>query len=86
MFDKIRYDLRSIKERDPAARNCAEVFFLYSGFHAVFWYRLSHFFYRHKLLFLARLVSQLTNGLPASKSIPAPPLAGDCLLTTAPGW
>ena len=51
MFDKIRYDLRSIKERDPAARNCAEVFFLYSGFHAVFWYRLSHFFYRHKLLF-----------------------------------
>ena len=60
MFDKIRYDLRSIKERDPAARNCAEVFFLYSGFHAVFWYRLSHFFYRHKLLFLARLVSQLT--------------------------
>ena len=31
MFDNIRYDLRSIKERDPAARNCAEVFFLYSG-------------------------------------------------------
>ena len=60
MFDNIRYDRRSIKERDPAARNCAEVFFLYSGFHAVFWYRLSHFLYRHKLKFLARLVSQLT--------------------------
>ena len=26
----------------------------------MFWYRLSHFLYRHKLKFLARLVSQLT--------------------------
>lgn len=60
MFDKIRYDLQSIKSRDPAARNCLEIFLLYSGFHAVFWYRLSHWLYRHHRFFLARLVSQTT--------------------------
>ena len=58
MFDKIRYDLNSIKSKDPAARNKLEIFLLYSGFHAVFWYRVSHWFYLHKCFFLARLISQ----------------------------
>ncbi|MBP5245538.1 MAG: serine O-acetyltransferase, partial [Clostridia bacterium] len=51
-------DLKSIKERDPAARNCLEVFFLYSGFHALVYYRIAHFFYKHKLKFIARWISQ----------------------------
>ena len=51
-------DLKSIKERDPAARNCLEVFFLYSGFHALIYYRTAHFFYKHKLKFIARWISQ----------------------------
>ena len=56
---KILDDLRSIKKRDPAARNILEIFFLYSGFHALIYYRIGNFFYRHKLFFLARLVSQM---------------------------
>ena len=52
-------DARSIAERDPAARSTAEVFFLYSGFKALVYYRISHFFYMHKRLFLARMFSQL---------------------------
>ena len=51
-------DLKSIKERDPAARNCLEVFLLYSGFHALIYYRAAHFFYKHKLKFIARWISQ----------------------------
>ncbi len=58
MFKNIRYDLKSIKSRDPAARNSLEIFLLYSGFHAVLWYRLSHWLYRHHLFFLARFISQ----------------------------
>lgn len=58
MFDKIRYDLNSIKSKDPAARNKLEIFLLYSGFHAVFWYRVSHWFYLHRCFFVARLISQ----------------------------
>lgn len=60
MFDKIKYDIRSIKERDPAARSSAEVFFLYPGFKAVFWHRVAHFFWNHKWFFLARFISQRT--------------------------
>lgn len=59
MFKNIRYDIKSILERDPAARNGFEVFLLYSGFHALLWYRAAHFFYKIKLKFIARLLSQL---------------------------
>ncbi|MFZ2538690.1 MAG: serine O-acetyltransferase EpsC [Oscillospiraceae bacterium] len=58
MFNNIRYDIDSIKKRDPAARNSFEVFMLYAGLHAVIWYRISHFFYKHKLYFIARFCSQ----------------------------
>ena len=59
MFKNIRYDIKSILERDPAARNGFEVFLLYSGFHALLWYRAAHFFYKLKMKFIARLLSQL---------------------------
>ncbi len=60
MFSRIRYDINAIKERDPAARSSWEVFLLYSGFHAVFWHRVAHWFYKHKMLFIARMISQAT--------------------------
>lgn len=58
MFQNLRYDIASIKRRDPAARNSVEVLLLYSGLHALLWYRISHFFYRHHRFFLARMFSQ----------------------------
>lgn len=60
MFENIKYDIMSIKERDPAARSSFEVFFLYPGFKAVFWHRVAHFLWVHKWFFLARFVSQRT--------------------------
>ena len=58
MFKFIREEISAIKERDPAARNTFEILFLYSGFHAVFWHRLSHWLYNKKRYTLARFVSQ----------------------------
>lgn len=58
MFARLRYDIRSIRQRDPAARNSVEVLLLYSGLHALLWYRIGHFFYRHHCFFLARFFSQ----------------------------
>ena len=58
MFEKLKYDIDSIRERDPAARSRAEVLLLYSGLHAVLYHRAAHFLYRHDLKFLARMVSQ----------------------------
>ncbi len=52
-------DVKAVKERDPAARNALEVLLLYQGVHALIWHRVAHWFYRHHMFFLARLISQL---------------------------
>lgn len=55
----LRHDIKSIQERDPAARSAIEILLLYSGVHAVIWHRFAHWLHKHKLKFLARLVSQI---------------------------
>lgn len=58
MFNTLREDIASIKERDPAARSGFEVFFLYSGVHALIYYRIAHWLFLHKRFGLARWLSQ----------------------------
>lgn len=50
--------IQAYKARDPAARSSLEIFLLYQGVHAIIYHRIAHYLYRHKLFFLARLVSQ----------------------------
>lgn len=52
-------DIRAVQERDPAARSWLEVLLLYQGIHALIWHRFAHWFYRHRLFFIARLISQI---------------------------
>ena len=58
MFAKIREDINSVRERDPAARSALEIFFLYPGLKAIRMYRRAHWCYHHRLFFLARMISQ----------------------------
>lgn len=58
LFERTREDIKAVKERDPAARSSLEIFFLYPGVKALRMYRRAHFFYKHKMFFLARLISQ----------------------------
>ncbi len=58
MFDRLREDIAAFRERDPAARNGLEIFFLYPGFKAVRMYRKANWFYRHNMKFIARFISQ----------------------------
>ncbi len=51
-------DARSIAERDPAAKTLIEVILLYPGFHALFYHRLSHWFYARGMFFISRFISQ----------------------------
>lgn len=57
-FASVKEDVQSIRERDPAARSNFEVLMLYSGLHAVIWYRIAHRLYQKKHFFLARWISQ----------------------------
>ncbi len=54
----INEDIRCALQHDPAARSSMEVFFNYSGLHAIWVYRVSHWLWRKKIHFLARWLSQ----------------------------
>lgn len=60
VFKILNYDLTRILNEDPAAKSKLEVLMLYPCVHAVLAYRLTHYLYKHKLFFLARLISQLS--------------------------
>lgn len=59
MFERIRRDIRVIFERDPAAKSVMEIIFCYPGFHALFFYRISNWLWRHNLLFAGRFISHI---------------------------
>ncbi len=59
MFKVLIEDLNAVIERDPAVRTKIEAFFCYPGIHALLFYRVSHFFYKKKAFFIARLISNL---------------------------
>jgi serine O-acetyltransferase len=54
---KIIEDIRSVFDRDPAARNMFEIITCYSGVQAVIIYRLTHLLWGYKLYWLARFIS-----------------------------
>ena len=58
VFKNLKEDLSAFIDRDPAARSRWEVAILYQGFHAILFYRISSAFWRLKLQFLGRLISQ----------------------------
>lgn len=60
MFEKIKEDIRMVKEKDPAARTSLEILLAYSGLHAVIFHRIAHWFYLRKFYLIARLISQFS--------------------------
>ena len=63
MFEKIKEDIRMVKEKDPAARTTLEILLAYSGLHAVIFHRIAHWFYLRKFYLIARLISQFSRFL-----------------------
>lgn len=59
MFAKIREDIYSVFDRDPAARGVLEIIFCYPGLHAVWFYRVAHWFWIHELYFFGRFTSHI---------------------------
>ncbi len=58
MFKLLSQDIQACMDRDPAARNRWEVAILYSGFHAVLFYRIAHALWRRGWRFVPRWLSQ----------------------------
>ncbi|KQL52101.1 serine acetyltransferase [Heyndrickxia shackletonii] len=60
MFRRIKEDIEVVFEQDPAARSYLEVILTYSGLHAIWAHRIAHSFYKRKLFFIARVISQVS--------------------------
>jgi serine O-acetyltransferase len=63
MLGAIREQIRTVFERDPAARSVLEIVLCYPGFHAVLLHRVAHRLYRAGWYTLARVVSQFSRTL-----------------------
>ena len=59
MFTRLREDIATIRERDPAARSAWEVLTCYPGLHALLLHRFAHACWQARRRWLARFVSQM---------------------------
>lgn len=62
-FSGVKEDIRSVFERDPAARNSFEVLFHYPGLHAIWFHRISHKLWGWRLYWLGRFLSNIARWL-----------------------
>lgn len=63
--------LKSIKERDPAAKNYLEILLCYPGVHALFLHRIAHLLHKIKIPILPRFISNISRILTAIDIHPA---------------
>jgi len=59
-FSRMREDIRTVFDKDPAARSLPEVLFCYPGLHALWSHYLAHFLWNYRLRFLARFTSHIS--------------------------
>jgi serine O-acetyltransferase len=63
MFTRLREDIATVKERDPAARSSLEVLTCYPGLHALVLHRRAHWFWKRGWTVLARFTSHVARFL-----------------------
>ena len=63
MLARLRSDIRTVLERDPAARSTWEVLTCYPGLHALVLHRLAHRLWMMELKWLGRFVSHISRWL-----------------------
>jgi len=59
IIDRIKEDIETVFREDPAARSLLEVLLCYPGLHAIWNYRIAHWFWKYNIKLLARYFSHL---------------------------
>ncbi len=58
MFARLREDIRTVMDKDPAAGSILEVL-TYPGLHAITAHRVAHWFWKRNMRLVARIISQM---------------------------
>ena len=53
-------EIENIMQKDPAAKSKFEVLFLYPSLQSIIYHKISNFFYKHKMFFIAKFISQFS--------------------------
>ena len=60
LSERMREDVTTVLDRDPAARSRLEVYLCYPGLHAVWFHQINHWLWNRGWLFLARWLSEVS--------------------------
>ena len=71
MFEAMKRDIRTVLDRDPAARSALEVVLCYPGVHAIWFHRVAHRLWGAGWTTAARLVAHLSRFLTGIEIHPA---------------
>jgi|GEM_PF-1127484 len=85
MLERIREDVRTALEKDPAAKSRREVVTSYPGLHAVWFHRIAHALWNGGLPWLARLVSHASRFLTGVEIHPAATVGRRCFIDHGSG-
>ena len=70
-FKELKEFLDTYKKKDPASRSYLEIVVCYPGAHAVFFHKISNFFWKLKLKLLGRIISNISRFLTGIEIHPA---------------
>ena len=85
MLADIRRDVRSVKERDPAARSTLEVVLCYPGLHAVWGHRITHHLWQRGAKLPARFLAEIIRKLTGVEIHPGATLGNGVFIDHATG-
>lgn len=60
MFKTLIEDIKTVFDKDPAARTIPEVLLCYPGLRAIWLHRIAHWFWRHRMKLIGRIISEIS--------------------------
>lgn len=79
-FKDVREDINAILEQDPAARTGIEVLLCYPGIWALIFHRPAHWFYKHNMKLIARIISQISRWFTGIEIHPGAKIGRRCVI------
>jgi len=85
LFKTIREDIKTVFAKDPAARSSLEIFFCYSGLHAIWAHRINHFLWTHGFKFCGRFFSTIARFYTGIEIHPGAKIGRRCFIDHGTG-